>query len=116
MNDNSFYSIDRLLEFGMDMAMAQQIIKVMNETLQTMYVPGAPNTISSPQSLTIYVGIDDKPIGPLNESEFTKMVSDRKVTCSTLVWMPGMTEWKPANQVSAIIKIIALLPPPLPKK
>ena len=114
MNDNSFYSINRLIEFGMGMAMAQQMVKVMNETMQTMYVPGAPNTISAPQALSIYVGIDGKPIGPLNGSEFTKMVSEHKVTCSTLVWMPGMIEWKPVDQVPDALRIIALAPPPIP--
>ena len=114
MNDNSFYSIDRLVEFGMGMAMAQQMVRVMNETMQTMYVPGAPNTISAPQSLTIYVGIEGKSLGPLNESEFTKMVSEKKVTCSTLVSMPGMTGWKPVDQVPDALRIIAIAPPPIP--
>ena len=114
MNDNSFFSIDRLVEFGMGMAMAQQMVRVMNETMQTMYVPGAPNTISAPQSLTIYVVIEGKPIGPLNESDFTKMVSEKKVTCSTLVWMPGMTGWKPLEETPSVLKIIALTPPPIP--
>ena len=114
MDNESFYSIDRLVEFVMGMAMAQQMVKVMNETMQAMYVPGAPNTISAPQALSIYVGIDGKPIGPLNESEFTKMVSDKKVTCSTLVWMPGMIGWKPIDQVPDALRIIALAPPPIP--
>lgn len=115
MTNDNFFSVDKLVEFGMGLAMAQQMVKVMNETLQTMYVPGAPNTISVPQSLTIYVGIDGKPLGPLNESEFIKMVSEKKVTCSTLVWMPGMIGWKPLEEIPNILKIIALAPPPLPK-
>lgn len=114
MDNGNFYSIDRLVEFGMGMAMAQQMIRVMNETMQTMYVPGSPNNLPIPQVFTIYVGIDGKPIGPLNESEFTKMVSEKKVTCSTLVWMPGMTGWKPIDQVPAALRIIALVPPPIP--
>lgn len=114
MNDNSFYSIDRLVEFGMGMAMAQQMVRVMNETMQTMYVPGSPNTIPAQKSLTIYVGIEGTPVGPLNESEFTKMVSEKKVTCSTLVWMPGMTGWKTVDQVPEALRIIALTPPPIP--
>ena len=114
MDNGNFYSIDRLVEFGMGMAMAQQMVRVMNETMQTMYVPGSPNNIPVPQVFTIYVGIEGKPIGPLSESEFTKMVSEKKVTCSTLVWMPGMTGWKPVEQVPAALRVIALLPPPIP--
>ena len=66
MNDNSFYSIDRLVEFGMGMAMAQQMVKVMNETMQTMYVPGAPNTVSAPQPITLYGAISGQQIGPIS--------------------------------------------------
>lgn len=116
MNEHGFYSIDRLVEFGMGMAMARQMVNVMNETMQTMYVPGAPNTISAPKSLTLYVGIDGKAVGPLSESEFTKMVSEKKVTCSTFVWMPGMPGWKLADQVPEVLRIIALTPPPIPGK
>ena len=114
MNDNSFYSIDRLVEFGMGMAMAQQMVKVMNETMQTMNVPGAPNTISTPQALTIYVGIDSKPIGPISEGEFIRLITTKRVTKDTLAWMPGMLTWKPVEQIPAILKIIAVSPPPIP--
>lgn len=114
MDNESFYSIDRLVEFGMGMAMAQQMVGMMNQTMRQMYVPGCIQSMPAAQALSIYVGIDGKPIGPLNESEFTKMVSDKKVTCSTLVWMPGMIGWKPIDQVPDALRIIALAPPPIP--
>lgn len=114
MNDNSFYSIDRLMEFGMGMAMAQQMVKVMNDTMQTMHVPGAANTISSPKPLTIYVGIDGRPVGPLSEKEFSNLISEHKVTKDSLVWVPGMLGWKPLEELPDVLKIIALMPPPLP--
>lgn len=116
MNDNSFYSIDRLIEFGMGMAIAQQMVKVMNETMQTMYVPGAPQNIISPQSISIYVAIDENPVGPISEKEFSNLVSEQKVTKDSLVWMPGMLGWKPIEEVPILLKIIALTPPPLPKE
>lgn len=78
MNDNSFYSIDRLVEFGMGMAMAQQMVRVMNETMQTMYVPGAPNTISAPQPLTIYAGIEGNLLGLLMKVSSSKWFLKRK--------------------------------------
>lgn len=114
MNDNSFYSIDRLIEFGMGMAMARQMVNIMNETMQTMYVPGSPNTIQTTRTLTLYVGIDGKPVGPLDENAFTRLVTEKKVTCSTLVWMPGMPGWKTVDQVPDVLRIIALTPPPIP--
>lgn len=115
MNDNSFYSIDRLIEFGMGMAMAQQMVKVMNETMQTMYVPGAPQNIASPQPVSIYVAIDGNPVGPISEKEFSNLASEHKVTKNSLVWTPGMLGWKPIEEVPNILRIIALTPPPIPK-
>ena len=115
MNDNSFYSIDRLVEFGMGMAMAQQMVKVMNETMQTMYVPGARNTVSAPQPITFYVAINGQQIGPISEREFTQLVIKKQVTKDTLAWMPGMLAWKPIEQIPAILKIIAVVPPPIPE-
>lgn len=114
MDNSSFYSIDRLVEFGMGMAMAQQMVKVMNETMQTMYIPGSPSTIPSQTPLSIYVGIDGQTVGPLTESDFSKLVTNKKVSCATLVWMPGMLGWKPVDQVPNILKIVAMAPPPLP--
>lgn len=114
MNENSFYSIDRLVEFGLGMAMAQQMVRVMNETMQTMYVPGSPQNISIPQLTSIYVVINGSSLGPLSEKEFLSLVSENKVTKDNLVWIPGMSGWKPLQEVPNILKIIALTPPPLP--
>ncbi len=41
MNDNNFFSVDRLVEFGMGMAMAQQMVNMMNQSMKQMYVPGS---------------------------------------------------------------------------
>lgn len=114
MNENSFYSIDRLIEFGMGMAMAQQMIGMMNETMKIMYVPGSPSNMMSTTPFSIYVGINNQTIGPLDEKDFAKLAADKKIDCSTLVWMPGMTCWKPIEQVPNALRIIALTPPPLP--
>lgn len=114
MYDNNFYSIDKLIDFGMSMAMAQQMIRVMNESMQTMYVPGSPNNIAQPQTPPIYVAIDGKPAGPFTDRELATLVSEQKISKDTLVWIPGMIEWKPLEQVPAALKIIAIVPPPLP--
>lgn len=115
MNHESFFSIDRLLEFGMGMAMAQQMVGVMNQTMKQMYIPGSGQSMPSPQTQPLYVAVDGKPVGPITESDFSRMVADRQVTKDSLAWMPGMTGWKPIEQVPAILKIVALTPPPIPQ-
>lgn len=114
MDSSNFYSIDRLLEFGMGMAMAQQMVKVMNETMQNMYIPGSPQNILAPQPASIYVAINGSAVGPISEKDFSCLVSEHKVTKDSLVWMPGMPGWKPLEEVPGLLRIIALTPPPLP--
>lgn len=114
MNDNSFFSIDRLVEFGLGMAVARQMVNVMNQSMQQMYIPGSVQSMPQPISLPIYIAIDQQQIGPLSESELLTLVSRKKVDKNTLVWQPGMVGWKPLELVPQILKVIALAPPPLP--
>lgn len=113
MTNDNFYSIDRLVEFGMSIAMAQQMVKMMNQTMSQMNNPGSINTIPQP-ALCIYVAIDGKPVGPLTDGEFFHLIIDKKVTKDTLAWMPGMLDWQPIEHIPAILKIVALAPPPIP--
>ena len=48
MSDNrdyGFYSMDRLIEFGLGMTMARQMMKVMNESMEGMQTPTAPKPL-----------------------------------------------------------------------
>ena len=112
MDNNSFFSVDRLVEFGLGMAMAQQMVGMMNQTMQTMQMPGG---IQKPQHTeqVYYIAINNSAVGPLNDKELVQLVMDNKVTKDTLSWIPGMLAWKPIEQVPEILKVIALTPPPL---
>jgi len=115
MDDNHFFSIDRLIEFGLGMGMARQMINVMNESMQSMYVPGSIQSMPNPvaQQQIYYVALEGKPVGPLNDSELSQLISQKKVDKNTLAWMPGMATWLPIEQIPAVLKIVALTPPPL---
>lgn len=112
MTSDNFYSIDRLVEFGMSIAMAQQMVHMMNQTMIQMHTPGSVGSIPQPM-LCIYVAIDGKPVGPIDEKEFMHFLSNKKITKDTLAWMPGMLDWKKICEVPAILKFVALAPPPL---
>lgn len=114
MEDNRFFSIERLVEFGMGMTMAQQMVRMMNQTMRQMYVPGSIQTMPASQPVTFYVALNGQQVGPISESEFTQMVTRKQITKDTLAWMPGMLAWKPIEQIPAILKVIALVPPPIP--
>lgn len=113
--NNDFYSIDRLVEFGLGMAMARQMIDVMNESMRSMYVPGSIQSMPQPMAVSqnYYVVMDGNAVGPLDEKELSQLISQRKVDKNTLAWIPGMTGWMPIEQIPAVLKIVALTPPPL---
>jgi len=114
MDNSDFFSLDRLLEFGMGMSMAQQMIGMMNQSMRSMYIPGSAQTIPPPQSQIYYVALDGKAVGPLNESELLQMISRKIVNKDTLAWIPGMSAWQPIEKTPEILKVVALTPPQLP--
>ena len=113
MDNNDFFSLDRLLEFGLGMGMAQQMINVMNQSMKSMYIPGSIQSMPQPIANIYYVAIDGLQAGPLRESELMELIRNKKVSKDTLAWMPGMQAWAPIENVPAILKLIALTPPPL---
>ena len=113
MDDSNFFSLDRLVEFGMSMQIARQMVGSMNQQLQQMQVPGSIQTMPKSQPEMFYVALDGQPLGPLDERELSQMVLSHRLNKDTLCWMPGMAEWKPAEQVPQVLRIVALTPPPL---
>lgn len=115
MDNNSYFSIDRLVEFGLSLGVAQQMVGMMNQYMQSMYIPGSIQTMPKPIiSQVYYVAIDGKQVGPLNDREISQMISRQEITKDTLAWLPGMQDWQPIEQIPAILKIVALTPPVLP--
>lgn len=113
MDNSSFFSIDRLIEFGLGMGIARQMVGMMNQSMLSMYVPGSIQSMPTSIAQTYFVAINGQQVGPLNDSELSQLISQKKVTKDTLAWMLGMTGWKPIEQVPAILKLVALTPPPL---
>jgi hypothetical protein len=118
MNEGSFYSMDRLIEFGMSMAVAQQMTRSMNETMAGMHIPGAQNPLNrdlrAPPERIYYIQLEGKQAGPFSETEVGRLINDKKISKETYVWHPGLREWKTAENVPEILRLAALIPPPLP--
>ena len=79
MDNQSFFSIDRLLEFGLGMGMAQQMVGMMNQYMRSMYVPGSIQSMPKPMPQIYYVAIDGQQVGPLNDSELSQLVIQKKI-------------------------------------
>ena len=113
MNDDSFFSMDKLVEFGLGMAVAQQMTQTMNSTLNNMQMPGVGNQMQNTltQSGTFYVMIEGKQVGPLSEAELSQLIQQKKVTKETYVWKIGMKDWTTAENVPEVLKLVCLMPP-----
>lgn len=113
MDDNyNLPILNRLMEFGLSMGMAQQMVNMMNQTMQNMQIPVSGNPVQ-PKSQEWYVAINGKACGPFSESEMKNLLLERKVTKGTLVWCSGMREWAAIENTPEALKLITLLPPAL---
>ena len=118
MDESSFYSIDRLVEFGLTLGVATQMANSMNASFQVMQIPGArnpmqPNALAEDQPL-FYAVLDGKSVGPLATSELSRLIAEKRVTKETYIWKPGMQNWQLAESVPEVLRLAALTPPPLP--
>lgn len=114
--DNGLFSVDRLVEFGLGMAMAQQMVQMFNQTISAMntQVPVYGQGTIQQNSPIFYVGIDGKPVGPLHEYDIVQFYQTGKINKESLAWMPGMAQWQRIEEVPAILKVIAMVPPAMP--
>lgn len=109
MYDGCYFSADRLVEFGIGMAMARQMVQMFEKSMD------AANKKAEPETEPVYyVEQLGKPIGPINKKELLRLIFFDKVDKDTLAWMPGMIAWQPIKDVPQILKLIALNPPELP--
>ena len=116
MNEENFYSINRLLEFGMSIAVAHQMINTMNSAMANMHVSGAMNPIPNTSPQFYFVIIEGSQAGPFTEQEISRLISEKKVEKDTYIWKPGLPNWEIAEKLPEILKIVALSPPPFTKK
>ena len=113
MDNNSFFSIDRLVEFGMSMAVAQQMTQTMNQAMKDMYVPGTMNPMQPPLPKAFHVVLDGQQAGPFSEQEMMRLIGEHRITKDTLVWTAGMPAWQPVEKVPQVLRLVALTPPPI---
>jgi hypothetical protein len=112
MDDNNFFAMDRLVEFGMGIAVAKQMADSMNHSLQSAQIPGSQTLPLAVPSLRYHIVIDGKSAGPFTEVEALRLIADGKLKRDTYVWRPGMLDWDLAENVADILKLVALAPPP----
>jgi hypothetical protein len=112
MNDHTFFSIDRLVEFGLGLGVAQQLAASMNHALQNTSIPGLQTPMVDAIQTHYHIMLDEKPAGPFTTAELARLITEGKVTKTSYVWRPGMVQWSRAENVPDVLKLVALTPPP----
>ena len=113
-NDNNFNSIEKMMEFGMSMAVAQQMMQTMNHAMQNITTPQFKNVnVPLPQTVQFYALVNDIPQGPFTEQELSGHIVANRVCKETLAWLNGMPGWMQAQQIPEVARLFALMPPPI---
>ena len=112
--DDNIFSIDRLIEFGISMSIANQMATSMNQTYKNIEVPGARKPMLQKMESAYYVVIDDEQCGPYSLADISKMIREKKIVKETYMWKPGMAQWELAENIDEVLTIVALTPPPVP--
>lgn len=125
MDESAFYSVDRLVEFGLGAAVASQMAASMDQSLQDMWTPGAGNAMRGgiPQvggrqdveSAVYYVVLDGAPCGPLSLTELARLAKEGHIVRETYVWKLGLADWVLAESMPELLTLMALTPPPIPR-
>lgn len=108
---NSFNTIDHLVEFGMGIAIAQQMMNTMNHCIGNMKIPGAGNELAPNNPTPKYhILANDAVAGPFTEEELGTLAKAKTLTSETMVWKPGLNGWMQAKNVPEVHKVIMLNP------
>lgn len=113
MTDNNFLSIDRLVEFGLGVSVAQQMVASMNRAMTHSHMPGLQTPLVQTAPHVYHAVLDGNVAGPFNEGELMRLITDRRLTIGSKVWRPGLADWRPVQDVPDVLRLVALCPPPL---
>ncbi|MBB1077279.1 DUF4339 domain-containing protein [Rhodoferax sp. 4810] len=112
MDHDNFFSIDRMVEFGLGMAVAKQMTESMNLAMQNTHIPGLNTPMIRIAPKFYHAMLDEKAAGPFTEQEMSRLITEGRLTKNTYVWHPGMAKWETIENVPDVLKLVALAPPP----
>lgn len=92
MSDSGMF--DKVVEFGMGMAMCQQIPQMMNAATAASSQQAPPPL---PKETVYFLAINGQKYGPYTVSQLQQFIPTGQVTGQTLVWCQGMPQWAPAS-------------------
>ena len=116
MNENFYYSLDKLIDFGLGATIATQMINNMNQSINNMTIPGVNNSFDSNKESLYFAVLDEKAEGPYSITELARLINDGRIVKETYLWKPGMAKWDLVQNMPEILRLIALVPPEIPSR
>lgn len=112
--EHDYDPIERMLELGMSMSVANQMMQTMNNCMNQTQVPTVQNMMPSMpgkqtnQDHEFYIVVDNNVAGPFKSNELTVLVKSGRLNAETMVWTKGMSNWAPAQTIPEINKVLML--------
>ena len=116
-----FSSLDKLMEFGLGLGIATQMMNTMNNMISKTAYPGVginPGLSIQPEQIgndslkidpyRFYVVYDERIAGPLSEQEMSKLIKKGKIKDKTFCWKPGQYAWRLAEDIPEVNKLLLL--------
>ena len=47
-------------------------------------------------------------------AELARLITEKIIVKETYIWRPGMPQWDLAENVSEVLRLVAITPPPVP--
>lgn len=116
MDENFYFSLDKLVEFGLGASVATQMINNMNQSINSMTTPGVNNTMLNAGSTEplYFVALDGSAQGPYSSTELARMINEGSIVKETYLWKPGMDKWDLAQNIPEVLRLVAMVPPAVP--
>jgi membrane protease subunit (stomatin/prohibitin family) len=95
------------LDFGVGIAMGQQLINVMQPSTQTAAPPSPP---PPPPAIQWFISREGQNFGPFPPNQLLQ----NGLTRESYVWRTGMAGWQRAEEVPDLASVLGSVPPPPP--
>jgi membrane protease subunit (stomatin/prohibitin family) len=96
---------------GLGMAVASGVPAMTGRGPGPLAASSAP---MAPPPPSWHIAENGASVGPFSAPQVVEMISAGRVRPATLVWMAGMVDWMPAQQVPQLAGCFGAAPPPLP--
>lgn len=116
MDENFYYSLDKLIEFGLGASIATQMISNMNQSIGSMTTPGAGNSLHPGENQFYFAVTEGTAKGPYSLSELARLINEGTIVKETYLWKPGMPKWDLAENMPEVLRLVAMKPPAIPSR